>query len=274
MKLQRLGIDVVSTCQLRCVGCSNSTFHRKLQMTAPEDFGRYLSNANASEVGYLKLYNFGEIFLHDDLEGILAQIPRQKWSVKQVEISTNGQVLDKDKLHAVFGSGLITRFGVSCDGNGTPEEYEQLRVGAKWEKLLAFLQLAKWHRDKYSPQTKLFLKVIPTGGTLPWLFFARQYGFSVEWRKWRKAPQSVRFKGVARDVPAGVCKHVRSTRLRAYVDWDGTVVPCCNHPRAAEFGSLAEKSLGSIFKSKQRDSFIKALECRQTVPICCECEAR
>ena len=81
--------------------------------------------------------------MHPNLDEILEQIPKQKWSAKHIEISTNGQIIDEAKLVSVFSNRKITRFGVSADGNCTPEEYEKLRVGAKWDKLVNFLSTAK-----------------------------------------------------------------------------------------------------------------------------------
>ena len=37
-------------------------------------------------------------------------------------------------------------------------------------------------------------------------------------------------------VPEGVCQYLRGPTL--YVDHDGTVVPCCVHPRAGVLGNL------------------------------------
>lgn len=82
MTLQRLGIDVVGGCNLKCVGCPNSTLSRKIQFTSPADLNKYLSNVNVKRIEFLKLYNFGEIFLHPYLKEILNQIINQKWKVK------------------------------------------------------------------------------------------------------------------------------------------------------------------------------------------------
>jgi hypothetical protein len=234
-----------------------------------------LEHVDVSHIEYLKLYNFGEIFLHDNLDKILVQIPKQRWKTKHVEISTNGQCMDEGRIESVFRSGIITRFGVSADGDCTAEKYEELRRGAKWDRLIMFLLMVEQARRKHSPHTKIFLKVIPTGGKKEWKEFAAGIGWEIEWRKWRKAPESVAFDGVSRRVPKGPCKHVTSSRLRVYVDWDGTVVPCCNHPRAGVFGSLKSHKLSGILKGFSRKGVIREMKHnRRNMTICGQCEVK
>lgn len=275
MILQRLGIDVVGGCQLKCVGCPNSTLDRKIRFTSPEDFNRYLSHVNVSRIEFLKLYNFGEITLHPNLRGIFAQIRRQKWIAKHVEVSTNGQIVDGEKLEAIFSSRLVTRFGVSCDGEGSPEEYEELRYGAKWSKFIDFLVLAKKMQEEHSPKTKMFLKIICTGNKSKWESLARGFGYAIQWSVWAKPPDAIRFLDADIRKVLGVCSHVRSTRVRCYVDWDGSVVPCCCHPKAAVFGSLKTQKFTDIYIGSKRKAFIRKLKRDRTAYHACgRCEVK
>jgi radical SAM protein with 4Fe4S-binding SPASM domain len=57
-----------------------------------------------------------------------------------------------------------------------------------------------------------------------------------------------------------------------YVDFDGTVVPCCAHPRAAELGSLKHHRLSEILASDTRRAFRTALAARTPDSgICATC---
>lgn len=273
MKLQRLGIEIVSGCQLKCVGCPNSTLNRKIRQVDPEDLALYLKNIDVTHVEFLKLYQFGEIFLHDNLPKIFEVIESQDFKIKHVEISTNGQILDEDKILTVFESGIVTRFGVSADGDGTPAEYEKLRPGADWDTLEQFMDLVK-DASIFSPWTKLFLKVIPTGKP-KWEPLAKKYGFKIEYLKWRKAPDSVKFENADLKIPNGPCKHVKSTRIRCYVDVDGTVVPCCCHPRAHAFGSLKRNKFSEIYNGKLRREYLSMMKTlRPFHSVCGRCEVK
>ena len=68
---------------------------------------------------------------------------------KEFEISTNGQAIN-DNLERIFQDGIITRLVVSCDGEGTPSDYERLRPPATWEKLNEFLGLCRSIRKSTS----------------------------------------------------------------------------------------------------------------------------
>lgn len=275
MRLQRLGIDIVSGCNLLCVGCPNSTIKRKLEFTTPEDFNTILSNIDVKHIENLKLYNFGETFLHHQLDEMLDIIKKQKWSTKHVEMSTNGQILDQDQIISVFKSLMVTRFGISADGNCTSEVYEILRPGAKWNNLIEFLGFIDKYRDDYISNSKCFLKVLCTGNKMKWKELARDFCLDIQWRKWRKAPDSVKYKDAKLKVPNHSCKHVESSRVRCYVDWNGDVVPCCNHPKAAVFGNLKEQNFSDIYHGKKRKDFINLLnKNRKRHPICGRCEVK
>lgn len=275
MKLQRLGIDVVGGCNLKCVGCPNSTLNRKIFITEPYDFNKILSNIDVKHIEYLKLYNFGETLLNPFLGEMLTIIKMQKWTVRHVEISTNGQALNHDNLMAIFSRGVVTRFGVSCDGDITPEEYEKLRPPARWEKLLYFIDHAQEVRHRCNSKAKMFLKVLCTGNKNGWKLLAKKYGYDIEWRNWRKAPDSIKYQGATVKVPSHSCRHVESSRIRCYVDWNGDVVPCCNHPSASVFGNLKEQRFSEIYKGEKRKLFIQMLnKNRKSHPICGRCEIK
>ena len=151
--IYNLHMDIVHGCQLRCVGCPNSTLLPKVKRISVADFSRILGNIDVEAVHTLRLFNFGEPLLHKDLPGILAEIPKQRWSTEVVEISTNAQHVDWDSLARALELKVLTRLVVSCDGDGTPGEYERLRPPSKWSKLIEFLERTRELRDRHSPIT-------------------------------------------------------------------------------------------------------------------------
>lgn len=275
-KLEKFGFEIVRGCQLRCVGCPNSTLKPKIKPVTLDTFKACLGNLDVNEVKMMRLFNFGEPFLHPDVAGLLNEIPKQRFKTRLVEISTNAQHHDFEQLAEAFKTGVLGRLVVSCDGNGTPEEYERYRPPGKWDKLIEFLTKAAEFRDKYSPGTKLLTRTIceTDEGRERWNGVLHPLGWSAEFRNWLKLPQSKENpsgrEGKARN---GLCWYMQYRTL--YVDYDGTVVTCCVHPRAGVFGNLAEQRYSEIHHGSQRKDFLRKLKTdRAAMPICGQCEER
>ena len=273
--IDKLGFEIVHGCQLRCVGCPNSTLKPKVKLIHPDDFGRALSNIDVATVSLLRLFNFGEPLLHDRLPEILLKIPQQAWRPRIVEVSTNAQYHDFNLLAESFRTGVLTRLCVSCDGDGTPEHYERLRPPAKWEKLIGFLHRARELRDRFAPGLTLMTRTIciDPNHQRRWTDMLEPLGYAVEFRDWQYFPESsTNMLSRSLKVPDGVCAFIKPGR-RLYVDWDGTVVPCCVHPRAAVFGNLFEQRYSEILNGPKRLEVIGSMQNdRHGMKICSECE--
>ena len=241
---------------------------------SPGDFALILGNIDVQRIECLRLFNFGEPLLHDQLAAILEQIPRQRFDVAMVEISTNAQFVNWAQLEAAFKTGILGQLVVSCDGDGTPGEYERLRPPGKWSKLIEFLERAKDLRDQFQPELSLLSRTICTDRDAQdrWRSVLEPRGWTPEFRDWMFLPQASQDMTDARDLPGeGVCSFLQS-RARLYVDWDGTVVPCCAHPRAAVLGDLKRQSFHDILAGQARARLEGAMRNhRAAMPICNEC---
>ncbi|EPR39796.1 4Fe4S-binding SPASM domain containing protein [Desulfovibrio sp. X2] len=276
VKLEKFGFDIVHGCQLRCVGCPNSTLAPKIRHVLPEDFAACLDNLDVAEVKLMRLFNFGEPLLHPDVPGLLRLIPGRSFSVRTVEISTNAQHHDFAMLEEIFRTGVLGKLVVSCDGDGTPAEYERLRTPAKWEKLVAFLAKAGELRNAYAPGVRLHTRTIceTDEGRRRWLDTLTPLGWDAEFRVWLTLPGS-KDNPSGREVRAqnGLCEYMQRRTL--YVDSDGTVVTCCVHPQAGIFGNLRHEKYSAIYKGAERTAFLKSLKTgRAAMPVCGRCEER
>jgi radical SAM protein with 4Fe4S-binding SPASM domain len=57
-----------------------------------------------------------------------------------------------------------------------------------------------------------------------------------------------------------------------FVDADGTVVPCCVHPRAFALGNLKAQRYSEILRSEARKKKLRELRtAKQKMPICGDC---
>ena len=273
-KIEKFHFDIVNGCQLRCVGCPNSGMHRKLKFVTAENFVACLDNVDVNDVKLLRLFNYGEPMLHPDVPGLLRLIPGRRFTPRAVEISTNAQHHDFDMLKEIFRTGVLTRLAVSCDGEGTAEDYERLRPPGKWDKLLAFLAKAGELRDAHAPQVALITRSIceTEEGKRRWRDLLAPLGFEPEFRSWLVLPDSTQNPaGRKAQVANVVCGYMQMKTL--YVDCEGTVVPCCVHPRAGVFGNLLEQRYSEIFRGERRREFIRKLKTdRGAMPICGKCE--
>lgn len=273
--IDKLGFDIVHGCQLRCVGCPNSTLKPKIKQIAPADFGRALSNIDVTGVNLFRLFNFGEPLLHQALADILLEIPKQPWRARVIEISTNAQYHDFQVLAEAFKTGVLSRLNVSCDGDGTADDYERLRPPGKWDKLMEFMHKARELRDRYAPNMVLMTRTICTDpeAQLRWKSIMEPLGYRVEFRDWQYLPEaSINMLKRSLNVPDEVCSFIKPGN-RLYVDWDGTVVPCCVHPQADVFGNLFEQKYSEILQGQRRAAMIKAMQTdRYGMKICNQCE--
>jgi radical SAM protein with 4Fe4S-binding SPASM domain len=272
---------------LRCVGCPNSTLEPKIQRISIDDFALCLGNIDVERIHTLRLFNYGEPLLHKQLASIVAQIPKQRWKASCVEISTNAQWVDWHEFEEAIKQEVVTRLVVSCDGDGSPEQYEALRPPSKWEKLIEFLDRAAYLRDRWAPAMQLWTRTVVRSreDMQRWNEVLQPRGWTPEFRRWMILPESINnMTGRAAKAPPGPCFFVAdASQFRnhpwhgqinlLYVDWDGTVVPCCMHPKASVFGNLREQKYSEILFGDRRKGFIAAMEKeRETMPVCGECE--
>lgn len=275
-KLHVLGIDIVHGCQLRCIGCPNSGRQPKVRFMTPEVFGACLGNVDVPRVKVLRLFNYGEPMLHPDPASLLRLVPRQRFQVRSVELSTNAQTDRFDRLAEMLSTGVLDTLVVSCDGDGTPADYERLRPPGRWERLIEFMARARELRDARSPKTRLMTRTIcPSDeGRRRWLDLLTPLGFEPEFRGWSNLPGSIENpSGRTATAANGPCIFMQRKTL--YVDYDGTVVACCRHPQAGVFGNLTETRFSKLYRGPARRQFLHDLKTRRGgMPICGQCEVR
>ena len=271
--LNRVGIDIVHGCQLRCIGCPNSTLQPAIRFMAVDDFDTILRNIDITFLKGLRLFNFGEPLLHPNLPDILRRIPKQAYRIQTVGISTNAQHHDFPMLEEVFRVGVVNLLIVSCDGDGTKEEYERLRPPGKYEKLIEFLIKAKELRDRYSPETRLVTSTIieTEEGQKRWMDLLAPLGWTPVFRDWYVLPHSVKARIEQKPIVLKKgCQQFREKYL--YVDFDGTIVPCCVYPRPFELGNLKENKFSEVLNSPQRKMMVKELKTnKKNMPVCGKC---
>ncbi len=266
--------DVVDGCQLRCVGCPISTLQPKIKRISVGDFGLCLGNIDVRAIRLLRLFNYGEAFLHKELAALLLEIPKQTWRAQQVEVSTNGQSVSAAMLEAAIRTGVMTRLVVSCDGDGTPEDYERLRPPGRWPAVLEFLERAAALRDRHQPELELMTRTICTepDGQARWRSLLEPLGWRPEFRGWLTLPEAE--ADIAHQAAGeGLCGF-QLQHNSLYVSASGEVVPCCFHPKAAVLGNLMHQTFNEIMAGERRIAFSESMKTgRADMPVCGSCPA-
>ncbi|MGJ4925561.1 radical SAM protein [Bradyrhizobium sp. HKCCYLS2038] len=273
-QLTTVHFDVVGGCQLRCVGCPNSGLNPRPEFISPDLFRRCLANIDVQKITLLRLFNYGEPLLHPQLEEIGRSLRDCPTDINWIEISTNAQCNAEDRLEALVAMGVVNLLTISCDGDGTPAQYEALRPPAKWSKLMSFLSVARDLAARY-PRLHLRARCVIEApeDKRRWRDVLKPYGVHPEFRGWLQLPDSIRDK--ARDkVPMGEggCA-IAADPHNLYVDHRGNIVPCCFHPGAAFLGNLGESRYSTLFASEARAAFLDALVSRRAdMPVCSRCD--
>ncbi|MGA8276983.1 MAG: SPASM domain-containing protein [Rhodanobacteraceae bacterium] len=282
-----LHFDIVHGCQLRCVGCPNSTLKPKIWRISVDDFRTCLGNIDVERVHTMRLFNFGEPLLHKELSQIISVIAEQPWKVSILEISTNAQRVEWVDFEEAVKQEVVNRLVVSCDGDGTPAEYERLRPPSKWSQLIEFLERARALRDRWSPALQLITKTVVRNADdmRRWREVLEPRGWTPEFRGWMALPESeTNMTNRELKVPSGACvflaepdeytEHPWHGEIRLlYVDADGTVVPCCIHPKAGDFGNLKHHKYSEIVNGRLRAEFKQQMtNDRAGMRICSQCD--
>ena len=276
-RLMCVHFDIVDGCQLQCVGCPNTALHRPVKMIEPEFFRRCLENIDVDVISMLRLFNFGEPLLHKRLVDVMKVVDEFRVGpvrVDMVEVSANAQNVDMVQFEEVLRNGTIDRLIVSCDGDGTKESFERLRRPSKWEKLVKFLEDVANIRAKYNLKITLQTRTIIEGDEPEqrWNSLLLPLGWDPEFRPWYHFPGALENR-TGRPLKPGKGRCNQVTEHNMFINADGTVVPCCAHPRAGNFGNLSEFKYSQLFDGPQRNEFLTRLDTeRETVPVCNECE--
>lgn len=236
---------------------------------------RCFRNVDVDGVAILSLFGYGEPLLHDDLPGVVDVATRQSWKADRVEISTNAQTVDWAALEEVIRSRRLTSLIVSCDGDGTPAVYEALRPPSKWERLMEFLVKARELRDRHQPELRLTTRTIVTdwNDRSRWRALLEPLGWESEFKFYVYLVGAERnMTGRPLEPAGGLCWFTEQFN-GAIVNIDGSVVPCCIHPKAGYYGNLLDQKLSEIQSGSARARFVEELRTnRASMDVCGQCE--
>ena len=264
-------IGITNKCNLRCDFCFHADndiptdSRRSKGLMSFERFASIVDQARGW-CTHLEFGLFGEPMLHPRFVDMVRLAVEADLTVA---IYTNGTLLNADRARDLVDVGPAS-VTVSMEG-GTPEEYDRLRVGARWERVASNLRGLVAARSAAGRRCPLLVvRGIALEGHAEQrrahAALYRQMGVDqvmwvppTNWSGSLRAPQgSVRIPA-----PSPRTQQCHFPRLQLGVDWDGTAVPCCVDFNAKNpLGNVDQTPLREIWNGAALASLRRSLATR------------
>ena len=153
-------IELVSSCNLKCPFCfqTDKSFTRKPYMGVIdiEFFKNIIDQADNLGVGAITLGSRGEPTMHKKFSEMLNFISTKK-NIMEVKLNTNGSCLTEEMCHSILKNNL-TQVVISSD-HYIKKDYERLRLGSNFEKIVANIDMLFNIRSKNYPNSITEIRV-------------------------------------------------------------------------------------------------------------------
>ena len=155
---KNLMIELTNACNLRCSMCYNRLMRRKKGFMDMDTYKLVLDNAAEIGIKMIGLYTTGESFLHPQIFDFI-KLAKDK-GFEYVYLTTNGNVLNEEKIKKIFESGLDS-IKFSIDGI-SKESYEKIRIGGNFEALYRNIKMLGEMRDRMKSKLKIYASFVLT----------------------------------------------------------------------------------------------------------------
>ena len=153
-------IEPVSACNLRCPFCfqTDKSFTKKPFMGVIDFdfFKKIIDQADEMGVGAITIASRGEPTMHKKYSEMLEYM-NQKQNIFEIKSNTNGTYLTEDICHAIFKNEM-TQIVISSD-HYIKEDYERLRLGSNFEKVVKNVDMLFKIRRKYYPNSTTEIRI-------------------------------------------------------------------------------------------------------------------
>lgn len=285
-----IDLEPTNYCNLDCLMCSRQIMKRGLGKMALGLFKRIADQAAANGAKGIRFMRFGEPLMNKD---IFEMVSYAKQKGLLTHITTNGLLLNKEKIQAILDSGLDSII-FSLQG-ATKKEYKLMRNNKEYGlleeniKKLAekrkeqglnkpFIQVTTTVLDETDEEIKQFYeKWKATADKADHWYTSLERLEGIERAKPLFKRQTVREKLEAREKNTGKNWRCNEVMVKLSIAWNGIVTGCCadfdNYMKA---GNLEETSLKEIWHNKKMDSFRKILGQgqREKIPFCSKCTSK
>lgn len=136
-------IEFTNICNLRCPYCTSPLRLRKQGIMNEDVFTALVQQIKTLGVGRVRIVGNGEATLHPRFNEMIRRLAQ---ACEYLTIVTNGQRLDLETITNML-LAPVRLIEVSVDSN-CKDQYERMRVGGSFDKLLTNLVLLKQTRNK------------------------------------------------------------------------------------------------------------------------------
>ena len=274
---KKVRIESTNHCNAKCITCPHPSQTRKLGIMDMDFYEQVLEQCVREGARELHLHNFGEPLIDKSLPERVRKA--KEVGIKKVKIISNASLLDEKRARPLIEAGL-DEVKVSFDGL-SPEVYEKVRVGLKYEVSARNLERLVSLRDEMGSRTPrvevLFVSIHENDKESP--------GFIERWKdvvdevfvtrahNWGGS-DVVASSDDPREASGWPCQRLWNTFT---ILWDGRVALCCLDYDGQEIlGDLRTQSIQEVWKGS-RLTQIRQLHLAGKfgeIPICENCNAR
>ncbi len=245
-------IEPVSACNLRCPFCfqTDKSFTRKPFMGVIDFdfFKKVINEADELGVGAITLASRGEPTMHKQFINLLEYI-NQKENIFEIKMNTNGTFLTEEICHGIFKNN-VTQIVVSSD-HYIKEDYERLRLGSNFEKVVKNVDMLYQIRNKFYPNSLTEIRVSGVDNEK-----------NLDRKKfkefWIKRSDHVtaglpleRWNTYENEVSKEIVDPCEKLWDRMYVWFDGKVNPCdADYKSYLSYGNAKDYSLKELWNNK------------------------
>ena len=270
-------IETVSTCNLRCPFCfqTDKSFTKKPYMGVIDYkfFKTIVNQADKLNTGAITIGSRGEPTMHKKFIEMVEYINTKK-NILEIKLNTNGTYLTEKICHALFKNEL-TQIVISSD-HYIKEDYERLRMGSNFEKVVANVDMLFNIRKKFYPNstTEIRISGIDNDKNLDrkkfkefWIKRCDHVSASFPMERWNTYEN---------DILPEIKDPCENLWDRMYVWFDGKVNPCdADYKSYLSYGSAKEFSLKELWNNKmiERNRKIHCANNRHELNPCDRCGA-
>ena len=245
-------IEPVSTCNLRCPFCfqTDKSFTKKPFMGVIDFdfFKKIVDQADELETGAITIASRGEPTMHKKFIQMFEYM-NQKENIFEIKTNTNGTFLTDKICHAIFKNN-VTQVVVSSD-HYIKEDYERLRLGSNFEKVVKNVDMLFNIRKEYYPDslTEIRISGIDNDRNLD------REKFKEFWIKRCDHVTAMfpfeRWNTYENDVLPEIKDPCENLWDRMYVWFDGKVNPCdADYKSYLSYGNAKEYNLKDLWNNK------------------------
>jgi len=163
--------DIINICNAKCIHCPQSLtnlnggkpdFLSERGHLSMETYKQVIDECSEHKIQFVRITADGEPLVHKQLVDMV-KYAKEK-GVGPVGLTTNGSLLKPDRIRKLIEAGLFM-VDFSLDAS-TPETFEVVRTGLKWDKVVGSVHEFIKIRDELGASTKIMVSFVKQGANI------------------------------------------------------------------------------------------------------------